>query len=222
MIKHLCSVLILSGLSMTFAYANEITLDSAYLSCAKKVAENPQEGRAFALRWISDGGGEPAQYCAAKADIAMNFPRIAANRLDKLALRNKLADPYLSAWLYTQSADAWIRGNETDKALEALSNARSMAPSSDEIRLLCAPIYAETGRWGLVKRMLDEAERDIALTSDALVLRARSKLSLSDPAGAAEDVQHALNLEPQNIDGLVLRGELIGLGYAIDMVAPTQ
>ncbi|MCI5046592.1 MAG: hypothetical protein MRY59_03745 [Aquisalinus sp.] len=202
--------------SISLANATDLALDPGYQACVDKVRDNPEQGRYQALRWVSDGGGDPALYCAAIADLAIGVPRLAAERLEVLAKKNRTPDPYLSARLYVQAAQAWAAGRETLPALAAIAEAERMAPATEEVKLLIAPIYAEIGRWGLTKRSLDAAEEFNPLSASALTLRARARKELSDTEGAARDLQLALNMEPENIEALVLRGELAQAGYIID------
>ncbi len=195
--------------------AQEAYFDPDYQTCVDRIVDDPKRGRYFAMRWITDGGGDPAVYCAAVADLAMNLPRVAGQRLQSLAEKNRSTDPYLSARLYSQAAQAWSRGNEDERALAAIENARRMAPASDEVRLLAAPVYAEAGKWSMTKGVLDEAEATTPLTADALVLRARAQYELTDAEAAATDLQQALNIDPNNIEGLLLRGELSQAGYVL-------
>ena len=194
-----------------------VSVDPDYRTCVAHVEADPKAGRTHALRWISDGGGAPAIHCAAVADLALDQPRLAAARLAPLADRTALTDPSLAARLYLQTAQAWALGGKETLALQAIDSAYSMAPAAAEVDLEAAPIYAELGRWGLVKRALDKADREAPLGTDALVLRGRAKLELADPAGAADDTRAALNLQPDNIAGLVLRGELAQLGHVIEV-----
>lgn len=202
------------------AVAQDFSPDPDYQACIDRIEANIDAGRKAALRWVTDGGGAPALHCVAVADIAAGFPRLAAGKLDSLAEKSRLIDALVSARLYVQAAQAWTQGGETERALASLREAYRMAPAAEEVNLLAAPIYAEAGRWGLVKKSLDDAERDTPLSSAALVLRARAKMVLSDPEAAARDLQKALNEDPENIDGLILRGELAQAGYALEISAP--
>ena len=202
--------------AVTSAAADDLQKDPDYQACIDRIEKSPEQGRLAALRWISDGGGEPAIYCAAVGDLAMDLPRLAGGRLEFLAEKNRSKDPYLSARLYIQAAQAWSTGKEDERALAAIEAADRMAPEADEVKLLAAPIYAEAGRWGLVKRMLDEVDATGDLNAAALVLRGRAKFELADHEAAAKDLQAALNMDPQNVDGLILRGELAQTGYIID------
>ena len=199
------------------AEESTVMLDPAYQACITKVEKDAIAARSFALRWVSDGGGAPAVHCLAVADLALDQPRLAAARLAPLADKTALTDPSLAARLYLQTAQAWALGGDEALALKAMDAAYAMAPAATQVDLEAAPIYAELGRWGLVKRALDKAARTQALNADALVLRGRAKMTLADPAGAAEDVRAALNLQPDNIAGLVLRGELAQVGHVIDV-----
>lgn len=191
-------------------------LDPRYEECLAGIDTDPAQGRAAALRWVTDGGGDPAVYCAAMADLAMDLPRVAARRLYALAEETRERDPGLAARLYAQSAQAWLAGDEPENALVPLEAAYALTPDALELHLMAAPVYAGAARWGQLKRVLDLAEAHTPLNANAYTLRAKAKQMLSDYEGAAQDVQRALNLDPQNIDALILRGELVQAGFSID------
>lgn len=196
------------------------SLDPRYKACVAAVEADPEEGRRAALRWITDGGGDPAMHCAAVADIAVGLPRVGARRLTSLAERAAAADPGLAARLYAQAALAWANGHEETQALAAIDAAYALVPNAPELHLMAASVYAGIERWGHTKRVLDLAAETAPLNSQALALRGKAKQMLADYEGAAKDVQLALNLDPENIQALILRGELVQAGYAIDPVRP--
>lgn len=195
-------------------------LDPRYAECVAAVDANPEEGRRQALRWITDGGGDPAMHCAAVADIAVGLPRVGGRRLMSLAEAATTTDPGLAARLYAQAAQAWVNGNEEMKALEAINAAYAQAPDAPALHLMAASVYAGIERWGHTKRVLDLAAETAPLNSQALALRGKAKQMLADYEGAAKDVRSALNLDPDNIDALLLRGELVQAGYVIEAVRP--
>ncbi|MGV6801006.1 MAG: hypothetical protein ACWA5L_03705 [bacterium] len=191
-------------------------LDPDYKACIDAVEANPVEGRKKALRWLSYGGGAPAKHCAAIADIANNLPKLAGSRLRVLGAKEAKRDPLIAAKLYTQAADAFLTAQLDKHALEMIDKAYELAPNSLELHIVAARVYAGTGRWGLAKRALTKAEAIAPLDSPSLVLRGRANQALTDYDAAAADVRSALNLNPDNIDALLLRGELVQIGYAID------
>jgi tetratricopeptide (TPR) repeat protein len=197
------------------AAQTDMVIDPDYQACLTKIETNAEEGRRFALRWVTDGGGAPAIHCAAVADLALDLPKVAASRLQPLADKTATQDPALAAKLYIQIAEAWSIAGREAEALAALEKAYANAPEATETELLAAPVFAELGRWGRVQRALDKVENQQPLSADALVLRARAKMNLSDPESAAQDVQKALNMAPDHIAGLVLRGELAQAGHII-------
>ena len=197
------------------ALAQPVSLDPEYEACVAAVEANPREGRLQALRWISDGGGGPAIHCAAVGDLAMDLPRTAAVRLQDLAQSLRSSDPYLAARLYGQAAEAWTTAGRHEEAIAAMDDAYSMAPGALDLHLIAAPVYAAAKRWGLTKRALERAELETDLSAVALVLRARAHKELSDYQSAADDITRALRLDPGNVEGLILRGELVQAGYEI-------
>ncbi|GGD17771.1 tetratricopeptide repeat protein [Aquisalinus flavus] len=191
-------------------------LDPRYGECVAALETDPEAGRAAALRWVTDGGGAPAVHCAALADLAMDLPRVGARRLYALAEDLRADDPGMAARLYAQSAQAWLAGDEPEKALIPLEKAYGIAPRSPELHLMAAPVYAGAERWGQTKRVLDLLESEHRLNANGYTLRAKAKQMLADYEGAAADIRIALNREPENIDALIIRGELIQAGYEID------
>ena len=191
-------------------------LDPRYGECVAALDTDPEAGRAAALRWVTDGGGPPAIHCAALADLAMDLPRVGARRLYALAEDIRETDPGMAARLYAQSAQAWLAGDEPEKALIPLEKAYGIAPRSPELHLMAAPVYAGAERWGQTKRVLDLLESENRLNANGYTLRAKAKQMLVDYEGAAADIRAALRKEPDNIDALIIRGELIQAGYQID------
>jgi len=191
-------------------------LDPRYGECVAALDTDPEAGRAAALRWVTDGGGSPAIHCAALADLAMDLPRVGARRLYALAEDVREGDPGMAARLYAQSAQAWLAGDEPEKALIPLEMAYGIAPRSPELHLMAAPVYAGAERWGQTKRVLDLLETEGRLNANGYTLRAKAKQMLADYEGAAADIRTALRQEPDNIDALIIRGELIQAGYEID------
>ena len=192
-------------------------VDPDYQACIAGIDQDPEEGRAAALRWITDGGGNAAMHCAALADLANDLPRVAARRLFAIGEETR-DDPTLAARVYAQSAQAWLAGGEPDKAVASLERAYDLMPDALELHLMAAPVFAGAERWAETKRVLDLAEGHASLNDNALILRAKARQQLDDLDGAARDTQRALNQNPENIDALILRGELVQAGYAIDPV----
>lgn len=191
-------------------------VDPRYEDCVSALDTDPEAGRAAALRWVTDGGGPPAIHCAALADLAMDLPRVGARRLYALAEEMREKDPGMAARLYAQSAQAWLAGDEPEKALIPLEKAYGIAPRAPELHLMAAPVYAGAERWGQTKRVLDLLETEGRLNANGYTLRAKAKQMLADYEGAAADIRTALHQEPDNIDALIIRGELIQAGYEID------
>lgn len=205
-----------SPLALGDGLAEDPYIAPDYAACIARIDEDANQGRRAALRWITDGGGDPAVHCAAIADLANDLPKLAATRLWDLAEANAARDPGLAARLYSQAADAFLAANVEAEALEAIEQAYGLVPDALELHLVAARVFAGTGRWGRARRALDEAEQIAPLDAPSLVLRGRAHQALANYDAAAKDVAEALNLNPDNIDALLLRGELVQIGYAID------
>ena len=64
---------------------------------------------------------------------------------------------------------------------------------------------------------MNAAEAANFISAQTYVIRARAYIAFSDYESAAHDVVNALNIEPTNLDALVLRGEIQQSGVVIEV-----
>jgi len=189
-------------------------VDARYAACVAGVEAAPTAGFEAAARWEAFGGGAPAAHCLALAEIARGRPRAGAERLAALALDER-GDPAVSARLYQQAADAFLAAGLEERAVEAIDEALVAVPRAAELHASAAKIYAAAGRWGRVASAVDAADAEGAAAPGLIVLRGRARQALGDIEGAFEDVAEALRRDPENVDALVLRGELLQATAAV-------
>jgi tetratricopeptide (TPR) repeat protein len=185
-------------------------------SCVAAVADDPATGRRAAERWASEGGGAPALHCLAIADLAAGYPKLAAIRLTETAERSDAGDATARARLLLEAALAWLDAGDPQQAEEAVAAARRRAPDLAEHDFVAAKAFAAGAKWQAAADAVTALERAGSLPAEAHVLRARALRALGRNEEAAQDVAAALNLDPANLDALVLRGELAQAGFAID------
>lgn len=192
------------------------TPDPEYTACVAAISDNVEAGRAAAVRWLSEGGGAPAQHCLAVADLAAGFPKSAAIRLAELAERSDAGDELVRARILSQAALAWVEAGELLEADRTIEEAFALAPDAGELFLAAAKIYAVNDRQQATIDAVTSAENAGFVSADGYVLRARAHFTLAQYLRAAEDDVEALKIDPFNLDALVLRGELAQAGIAID------
>jgi hypothetical protein len=191
-------------------------VDPQYEDCVARVYRNIRDGRDFASRWASAGGGAPAQHCLAVAELAAGFPKISAIRLEELAERPDAGDEMVRARILAQAALAWIEAAMPDEGKRAIDAAFSLAPESGELQLSAAKIHMALSQHQATVDAVTTAEAAGFATAAGYVLRGRARYFLADYRAAADDVVAALTIEPTNLDALVLRGDLVQHGVEIE------
>ncbi len=183
--------------------------------CVRLLSENVDVGRIAAQQWVTEGGGAPAQHCLAIADLAAGFPRLAAVRLSSIADRADAGDGDDRARLAAQAALAWLDADDPALAGEAMTKARAFSPDLAELEIVAAKVYAAETRWQAAADAVTAAEKAGLATAETYVIRGRAHRALGRNLDAAEDVVRALNIDPFDLDALVLRGELRQAGVEI-------
>ncbi len=182
--------------------------DRDYDACIAEVEREPGRGYSTAARWAANSGDPAAQHCLALAEIALGKKTTGARRLRALA-EHEAGDPGLRGRLLVQAIDAFLSADLPREAEEAADAALAIAPTSFAVNTAAAKAFATTGRWGRVVETVDAADADGRAAAGLIILRGRALQALGDYERALEDVIEAISRDPENIDALVLRGELL-------------
>lgn len=216
--------LFIAMLLSAFSFAPD-DASERYLDCLTLIESDFEMGRRAAQIWTDEGGGANAQHCLALADIAADFPKLGAARLEGIAQRKDAGDDLVRARLYAQAAEAWLSANETRMAEGAIKAAFEHAPDAGELHLTAAMVHAAGRRHQQVVAAITAAEQAGFISVRGFILRGRANLTLGDTEAAAHDTVAALSLQPTNVDALTLRGDVQRAGIVIDVdlrsVAPT-
>lgn len=161
--------------------------------------------------------------CAAMALIAQNRNEEGAERL--LSLSNSVSPDAtaLRAELLSQAGNAYLLAREPSQARSALT----MAITTLQLdRSQLPDLYVDRGRAYAMEGDYRRAEEDLSHAldirpRDALALRLRASARMHQNAFelAHADAQAAVNLEPTNVDALLMLGhtnEAIRTGHAVD------
>ena len=193
------------------------TASERYVDCLALVEIDLKMGRQAAQDWVQQGGGANAHHCLAMADLAAGFHRLGATRLFDISERRDAGDDFVRARLLAQSAEAWLKAENSDAALEMLTLARELAPESGDLSYIAARIYAADEKW---HQSIAEANDAIAKgfkDPEIYITRARGHIAHGDHLRAADDVVSALTIDAYNIDALTLRGEIQQAGIEIEV-----
>ena len=203
------------------AAAAVYSISPQYSDCVQFVEADLELGRIAAQQWVSEGGGAEARHCLASADLKAGFPKLSALRLEEIAQRKDAGDDYVRARLLAQAAEAWLIANERVYAEAAIEQAFDLVPDSGELQLTAAKVHAARERWQETIDAVSAAEDAGFVSAETFILRGRGRYVLGAYERAADDVVAALNLDPTNIDALVLRGDLAQAGIVIDVFLQT-
>ncbi|WP_375208197.1 tetratricopeptide repeat protein [Hyphococcus sp.] len=209
---------------LLFLAAPAETVSPRYADCVNLVEADLELGRIAAQQWVGEGGGAEARHCLSIADLKAGFPKLAALRLEEISQRKDAGDDYVRARLLSQAAEAWLEGEEPDRAEDALNQALALVPDSAELQLTAAKVYAAQNRWQEVVTAVSTAEEGAFVSAETYVLRGKGRLIVGDYERAADDVVAALTLDPVNVDALVLRGDLaqVGINIGVSLAAPGE
>lgn len=183
-----------------------------YETCTDRIDTSPEEARAYAERWLTAGGGDPARHCNALAAIALGAEQSAGLMLAKLAEKYHRSDPATAAQYYGQAAEAFMSAGAKDGAFSALEAAYDVMPDAGPVHMIAAAVYATGEEWDGTARAINALARHAVLSSDAHALRGRAYFEQARYDDAKKDAIAALELDPTLVDAILLRGDLIGVG----------
>ncbi|MEM1106079.1 MAG: tetratricopeptide repeat protein [Pseudomonadota bacterium] len=182
--------------------------DRRLAACLDLVQTDPEQAYENGLSWLSDGGRPGARHCTALALIALGHPGEGAARLEDLANAPDGGDVATRRSYLGQAGNAWLLAGAPEAALVALDNALKLGPGNPALRLDRALALVSMERTAEAISALDRLETDGALTAEGYGLRARAHVELEQYDAALRDVAVARRTLPEDIDLLVLRGEI--------------
>ncbi len=179
-----------------------------YDRCLALARSNPTQAYSDANAWHENGGGFPAQHCAAVALVGMKKYPEAAAQLEALSGSMMQAEPSLRAEALEQAGQAWLLANKPNEAKSDFDAALAFKPKDPELLVDRAEAYALGGK-------LFEAVDDLNLVidgapkrTDALIYRASAYRQLGSLDLARDDVDRALSINPDAPAGLLERGNI--------------
>lgn len=179
-----------------------------YRLCLAAAANNPAGALADAESWARDGGGVPAEHCAAVALVGLKRYAEAGARLDRVAADRRVPDAAFRAQLFDQAGNAWLLAGDGAKAIQSLSAALALSGGDADLFADLARAQAMRRNWPEVVADLNAALKLSPHRPDLLVLRASARRVLRRFAEAKADIDEALKIKPGDGDALVERGLL--------------
>lgn len=173
--------------------------------CLNLLQTDPEGARVFAERWEAEGGGEGARHCHALALLSLGESRVAAERLEALALRSRAGNAARAA-VFAQATQAWLLAGMPNRAFGAATLALTVTPDDVDLLIDRSVALGALGRYREAIEDLDRALTVDAERTEALVFRAAAWRQLDRMEFAVRDIERALALAPANPEALLERG----------------
>jgi tetratricopeptide (TPR) repeat protein len=182
--------------------------DAHYQFCLDTARRAPKDGLAQAEDWRNDGGGFPAEHCAAVALFGLKRFAEAAKRFEALAGVMMTEKPELRAGAMEQAGQAWLLAGEPAKARAAFDGALHFTPQDPDIFIDRARADAEAKDFAAAVADLDSALAIAPQRAEALIYRASAYRQLDQLDRARDDIEAALKAVPDDVAGLLERGNI--------------
>ena len=167
-----------------------------YRLCLAMSSSNPAGALGDAQVWAREGGGVPAQHCAALAMVGLRRYAEAGAALDKLAADKAVPDAGFRSELFDQAGNAWLLAGNAANAVRSFSAALTLSAGD-------ADLYADLARAQAMRKNWHEVDLDLNAA-----LRASARRALKRYDDARNDIEAALTLKPGDGGALVERGLL--------------
>ena len=204
----------LAGIAASFAspVAAQSDYEAAdrarYTACLDRVETDPENAYEDALAWRYESGGWPARHCEARALIALGETEEGAARLEAVASAPDTTDQWAKVLLFAEAGEAWRVSGMPAESRRAYTEALEYNNES-------APLWLGRARGALDQDMWAAAEADASAAirqdsglGEAYTLRAEARLELGDLDGAWRDMEQARQINPADIEALLVRGRI--------------
>jgi tetratricopeptide (TPR) repeat protein len=179
-----------------------------YRLCLAASSNNPVSALADAEDWIRNGGGVPAQHCAALALVGLKRYAEAGARLDKVAADKAVPDASFRSELSDQAGNAWLLAGNGARAVQSFTAALALSGGDADLFADLARAQAMRKNWHEVDLDLNAALQMMPRRADLLILRASARRALKRYPEARADIEAALKIKPGDGGALVERGLL--------------
>ncbi|MDD9878940.1 MAG: hypothetical protein OXR84_16020, partial [Magnetovibrio sp.] len=127
-----------------------------YHACLAKADKDPKDAFEDAIQWRDEGGGPPAEHCAASALIVLGLFADAARRLEDLAQRIK-EDAAFKGQILGQAGQAWLMADNAGRAEAVATAAIGLRPGDIELLIDRAQARAQLADYKLAVADLNAA-----------------------------------------------------------------
>jgi len=208
-ISSLAASLIIIFAGQSSALTETLRVEKQRLNdCLNKIEVAPEEAYEDALAWLNEGARPNARYCAALSLSALGHHGEAASRLEALAQQKSSATLSERAVFLTQAGNAWLAAGLTEESILALTNALKINKTDPDLYKDRAAAFLAAERPVQALNDLNEALTFNPVDPEAYRMRALSYLLQNAHDYAMQDIETSMRYDGQNIDTLLLRGEI--------------
>lgn len=208
-----------------FAQAAEKEDEQRYARCVDAAQRAPDRGINQALVWQLDGGGVPARHCEALGLFFAGEYAESAIRLEGIAEDMRIgrgmpvrgderttATASMLADTYRQAANAWLRGDELERAESAIEQALAIVPENTALQVSIredrAYIAAAAEDFLLALDDLDLVYRSNRERTDLLLFIASAARALGEHERAEDALTQYLEAFPDDPSAYLELGNL--------------
>ena len=170
--KSLIPLLLLAMIGTAAAQTPQMPGERNYKACIALLKSKPDEAYESAMSWRDNGGGAPAQHCAALALVELRRYGEAATRLEQLAQDLQTSGSDLLPMVLGQAGNAWLLAEQPDRAYGAFSAGLSLTPDNADLLIDRARTLASRSNWNEALRDADHALQVRPDSEEAYALRA--------------------------------------------------
>ncbi|MCW5724584.1 MAG: hypothetical protein KIS81_06470 [Maricaulaceae bacterium] len=180
-----------------------------YAACLEQVETDPVSAYEDALTWKFEGGGWLPRHCEARALVRLGYNRDGAARLEAVAAAPDGGPRAARVLQYAEAGEAWMAAREPAGALRAYGHALDLSPESAPLWLGRARAAAAMDEWSVALSAAAAAAGIDPEEPEAWRRSAEAKLMLGDYDGAETDMNRARELDPADVETLLIRGRIL-------------
>jgi len=177
-------------------------------ACVHKTETAPEEAYEDALAWLNEGARPGARYCAALSLSALGHHEEAASRLEALAKQKGSGTLPERAVYLTQAGNAWLSAGLFEESIQSFTDALKINRTDPDLYKDRAAAYLAANRPAQALQDLEEALTIKPVDAEAYRMRALSYLQQDAYNSAFENIELSRRYDPENLDTLLLRGEI--------------
>ena len=176
--------------------------------CLALAETDPDAAYEAGLKWLGEGARPAARFCTAMALVGKGNYAEGAWRLESLANAPDGGSDDRRVVYLAQAGNAWMAAQMPEEALAVITQALDLRPRNPGLLTDRAAALIMLDRAQEAIGDLNIAIEQVPDLADARFLRAKAYLATGRESVALTEIEAARELDPTNVDMVVLRGEI--------------